>query len=240
MKSWWGGFFWISGVNFAVATPQRRSISSDHKMKTLLVFIFATSALAAETNIIPSLTIGDRTYTNATIRKAGPYSAIVRDAGGFGSVAITNLPEPFKSQFYSEVDIKKAGEDDAHARAAEVNRLKKMSAAQLRALAVIIDGHTIPKKDLQEIGIVVRQIVTNAIQGTRIDFEEGYYNLSGSQMAGAAVRGRPGRYEKVYTHEIIVKHPPRDALLGKEVFLRAKMVAPIRGIETWDCGTSTP
>lgn len=193
------------------------------------------------TNTIPLLTIGDRTFTNATVRKVGPHTAIVRDGAGFTSTAITNLPEPFKTRLIDTNEL----------RLLEQSRIERAErdalAAQRRAAAI---REAIEDKKYVEIKVRVERIRGDGIIGTRMKDEPIYGEpvtvgtVNRMQRIGAgSSRVGPTTYRPIVGHNtvevnpVFLTNPPRTATHGKTITIRAKIIDPQmvdgRKLECW-------
>jgi hypothetical protein len=123
------------------------------KMKTITIFGMVLWALVAQaqTNItFETLTVGNRTFTNCTVRRLNAADAIVTFADGGTRVAISNLPPDLQKQFGYDpaaAEAERAAQEAriqqqklAAAQAAEARRARE---AELRANAQVITVESI-------------------------------------------------------------------------------------------------
>lgn len=78
------------------------------KRYTILAMLFTFSALAsAQTNFIPTITIGRNTFTNCTLKAINSTNGILSFSGGGAKISLSDLPEPWRSRYYDEDKVKK-------------------------------------------------------------------------------------------------------------------------------------
>lgn len=212
-------------------------------MKTVIVALFCCVLCHAETNTIPLLKIGDRTYTNATIRKVNATTVMLHYDGGIGSAAITNLPSPYRERFMDADEMRREAESEAAAKA---------RAAQARRDAVSLQAESVRRKAelSRERSILVRvdSVKADGFLGTVIVVhqirEAPHRILTEDQRAGAyigspPIPGRLIREEKEQRQSVFVSNGPRDVADGKEVYVKGWMIGTksIDGktVEHWDC-----
>jgi hypothetical protein len=195
-------------------------------MRTAFLLILTISALAGETNlVVPSLTIGDRIFTNATIRKVNPKTVIVRDENGFGSMAITNLPEPYRSRFFDSREIQRSEQLGRDAELSERKRELAEAKQNFRRNFVLIGTNVIAKSTIPQMhGTVSYSWQNGAV--IRI-FDTSDRNNPYGENKSVFVVGVTNAVDDAFIFFQAVKTSVRTKI-GTRVY------------ETWDCGKPPP
>lgn len=90
-------------------------------MKIAFILLIVMSVFAAPDPAVKfsEFKFGGTTLTNVTITKKNPRDAVIRYDGGVQKVEVKNLPEPLRSKWYDEQEVR-AYEDSLRPKAAQM------------------------------------------------------------------------------------------------------------------------
>lgn len=178
---------------------------------------------AAESKIIPVLTIGTNTYKNASIKKRNAADVIVKFDRGLTMAKSKDLPEPFRSEYFNEPEalkVESRNQESVSKQKENEARKKHIAIEKERALKFrMIDGELVPLKLFQDYSANVLSV--NGNTGT-VQIYEMYEQRASAPIGSMFSTYRPViRTEKRIIGTFRVLNLPRQATPGGSVHLKA-------------------
>jgi hypothetical protein len=214
----------------------------------LRFFIFASviciSAQGATNELkLPQITIGTNIYKAVTLSKRNAAEALIRFDGGITKVKISDLPEPYKTDWF---DSEAAEKLEAETRERAQEGAKQNAAAERERMNreivqnyVQVGDNFVPKAVLKEVqGKVINTFGSNVLI---IGLRDIPPPINRSQRMGAAVRFTPERSSLPFGRHALIRNSASRAT-GTVVTYKAFKTTDVQSVdgvtaEVWDCGT---